>query len=123
MSVSTCESTRERLTKNAVHRGRPALLQTGNQSERTVDRLLDQFLEAPLPFADVSKLFPHAAATSGQQSVVESIQMGGKRCSTREAVRRFCERLTNRDRPTATAAPRNSKATAKATAYLDREGV
>jgi hypothetical protein len=107
--------------------------------------MIDVLTEELIPFTEAAKLFPprrrgrrpslsciYRWTAGGCKGVVlESVQAGGTRCTTREAVKRFIERLTNDSGPAPAAvtspkaphSPRNARATAQAAAYLDREGV
>jgi hypothetical protein len=75
--------------------------------------MIDTIHESPIPFRQIANELPrrrggrktHVAtlyrwATAGCRGVVlESIQIGGTRCTSREALQRFFERLTHRNEP------------------------
>ena len=63
--------------------------------------------------------------TAGCKGVIlESIQVGGTRCTSREALARFFERLTCADDPRSDRTPsRRERAAAAAGRELDRQGV
>jgi Protein of unknown function (DUF1580) len=108
--------------------------------------MIDPLTEKLLAFSEASKCFPprrrgrrpsiscfYRWTTSGCRGVLlEYVQCGGQRMTSREAIGRFLERLTNASAPRRTAtlpqpngptAPRNARAIAAAAAYLDKEGV
>jgi hypothetical protein len=55
--------------------------------------------------------------------LLEFCQVGGQRFTSREAIARFIQRLTNGGTPTPTAAARNTKSVEAAVRFLDAEGV
>ena len=63
--------------------------------------------------------------TTGCKGVIlESIQVGGTRCTSKEALARFFERLTYSDRPVSHRSPaRRRRAVAAAEKELQQEGI
>jgi len=100
--------------------------------------MIDPNSEALLSLADAAGILPRRRAgkkphvsclyrwtTHGCRGVIlESIQVGGTRCTSREALARFFERLTFVDDPRADRTPnRRQRAAAAAERELQREGV
>lgn len=100
--------------------------------------MIDPNSESLLSLAEAAKTLPARRAgkrphvsclyrwtTSGCKGVVlESLQVGGTRCTSREALARFFERLTYVDSPEAHRTPtRRRRAAEAASRALEREGV
>lgn len=86
--------------------------------------------ETPLSLADAARFVgKHVAtvyrwSTTGVRGVVlETLQVGGTRCTTREALQRFCERLTPTTRGEVPTIDRCSTAAEYAAEELERYGV
>lgn len=100
--------------------------------------MIDPTKESLLSLSEATKLLPrrrggkrpHVSClyrwtTAGCKGVIlESIQVGGTRCTSREALARFFDRLTYADDPRADRTPdRRQRAAAAAERELEREGV
>ena len=86
--------------------------------------------ESLLTLAEVGKLLRKHVATVYRWStvgycgvVLETIQVGGTRCTSHEAVQRFCERLTDVSRPNGSRATAASMDVHKAADELERHGI
>ena len=92
--------------------------------------MIDTTTEHPVRLADAAEMVGkhtktvYAWTTRGcRGAVLETIQVGGTRCTSREALQRFFERLTVRDHVAALPAPRAEKHAAKAGEELERYGI
>jgi hypothetical protein len=100
--------------------------------------MIDPNSEALLSLADAARTLPRRRAgkkphvsciyrwtTAGCRGIVlESIQVGGTRCTSREALGRFFQRLTRGDSPALPRSPaRRRYAAVAAERELQREGV
>ena len=100
--------------------------------------MIDPLTETLISLSDAAKLIPARRAgkrahvsvlyrwtTSGCKGVIlESIQVGGTRCTSREALARFFEALTyGADRPAVRSPLKRRRAAERAVQALEREGV
>ena len=100
--------------------------------------MIDPNSETLLSLADAARILPRRRGgkkphisclyrwtTAGCKGILlESIQVGGTRCTSREALARFFERLTCADDPRSDRTPsRCERAAAAAERELEREGV
>jgi len=92
--------------------------------------LIDTTTENPVRLADAAELVGkhsktvYAWTTRGcRGAVLETIQVGGTRCTSREALQRFFEHLTVRGHVAAPQAPRGEQHATKAGEELARYGI
>ncbi len=92
--------------------------------------MIDTRTESLLTLAEAGELVrKHVAtiyrwSTTGFRGIVlETLQVGGTRCTTREALQRFCERLTNTPRSTKACGSSVLVGSEKAAVELERYGI
>ena len=88
---------------------------------------MDVIIETPISLARAAELLGKHQATLYRWSktgvrgiVLGTLQVGGTRCTSREAIQRFCERLTSEP---AQRTARSTSAAEKAAKELERHGV
>lgn len=92
--------------------------------------MLNTVSETLVSLAEAARLLGKHVATAYRWStagvrgvVLETIQVGGTRCTSREAVQRFCERLTGRPTLKARPSSRPGIGAERAGEELERHGI